>query len=178
VARCKALPAHEPVKVKIVAHETDISKWVVWFEFDGFLGYLDPLFVFAGAYGDPPAHECRRIAVTRIGLSPRLESLLALFQVSGHLPVVEKRDKELLPFARAVPQLVGPASALGGKVSLSQVAIHKPQHSMRHGELRVDRNRALEVRNGGLIALCVVGNRPRGIRPPGFQGRGGSLRAG
>src|SRR5947207_10847895 len=104
------------------------------------------------------------IPVTRIGLSPRLESLLALFQVSGHLPVVEKRDKELLPFARAVPQLVGPASALGGQVSLSQVAIHKSQPPVRHGELRVDRNSALEMRNGGVIALRGVGIVPGSIR--------------
>src|SRR5205807_1407581 len=74
---------HEPVQEKIVGHQTDISKWVVGFELDQFLGCLEPDFVFAGAVGNPPASEGSRITVTRIGLSPRLESLLALFQVSG-----------------------------------------------------------------------------------------------
>jgi len=52
--------------------------------------------------GQPTHQRDQEEGRPRIGLSPRFESLLALFQVSGNLPVVEKRDKELLPFARAV----------------------------------------------------------------------------
>src|SRR5947207_832608 len=48
---------HEPVQENIVGHQTDISKWVVGFEFDQFLGCLEPDFVFAGAVGNPPASE-------------------------------------------------------------------------------------------------------------------------
>ena len=52
-------------------------------------------------------------------MRPQLESLNPLLQVSRRLPVVERNDKELLPVAGAVTQLVCSAGALGGQVCVS-----------------------------------------------------------
>ena len=59
------------------------------------------------------AQRCRLPITARIGLKPQFESLVRLFQISRHLPVVGKVDKEFFSIADAITQLPGVGRALG-----------------------------------------------------------------
>src|SRR5260221_3764426 len=73
----------------------------------------------------------------RIGLKPQLEGLVRLFQISRHLPVVEKVDKKLLPVADSIPQLPGFCGALSRQHGLSNNAVVEPQIRVRHREFGI-----------------------------------------
>jgi hypothetical protein len=68
-------------------------------------------------------------------------------QISGNLPVVQKQDKEPFPLADAVPQLIRFRDVLRAQIGLSHVPAKKSEIRVRHGEFRINRDGALEMRN-------------------------------
>src|SRR6476661_9500498 len=71
------------------------------------LGCFDRSFKSACPLGGKAPEQIvgtRWVVPPRIGLKPRLEGLVGLFQVSCDLPVVGKIDKKLLPVAGSFPE--------------------------------------------------------------------------
>ncbi len=80
------------------------------------LGYLDRSIKSACPLGGKPPEQIvgtRWVVPPRIGLKPRLEGLVRLFQVSRDRPVVGKVDEKSLAIADTTTQLPGRCRALG-----------------------------------------------------------------
>ena len=134
----------QAVEVLIAGGKIDIPDGKVRIELDRFLGFFDRLFVFAEDRVNHRRQESVGIGFARISLRPQLTGLLRLFQVSRHLQIVGRGDKELLRVTGAIPQLIGFARALRGEGRLSNIAVHAPQIRIGHREFGVDLNGALE----------------------------------
>ena len=105
----------------------------------------------------------------RIDLIPRFESFIRLFQVSRHLAVVSKFDKEALKFADAISQLPGFPRALSGQDGLSMGAIRQTQLSVRQSEVRIYRDCPLEKRDRRSIPGRNDGPQAGTVRFEGIQ---------
>src|SRR4029079_7706096 len=129
-------------------------------------GYLDRSFKSACPLGGKAPEQIvgtRWVVPPRIGLKPRLEGLVRLFQVSCDLPVVGELDKKLFAVAGSFPELPGSCGALSRQHGLTKTAIAKPQIRVRDRELGIDfystavKRHASVTPGGGCLYSGAVG---------------------
>ena len=75
-------------------------------------GLFDHQLILSGACGEEPRHEPGRDRIARVGLRPQAKRLALLFEVAGHVPVINRHDEEAIAVARVIAQPVGFAGAL------------------------------------------------------------------
>jgi len=73
---------------------------------------FDHQLILSGACSEEPRHEGGGDRIARVGLRPQPESLALLFEVAGHVPVINRHDEEAIAVGRVIAQLVGFAAAL------------------------------------------------------------------
>jgi hypothetical protein len=115
------------------------------------------------AFGkEPPGRGGPRIP--RIRLLPKLECCHCLVRLSRPDPVVACFDREPLPLAHLLPQLVSLADVLGRPLRLMLVAVHVRHVRIGDGEIRIELHRSLEEGQGctlpsfGLLLLSQAIN--------------------
>ena len=110
-------------------------------------GFLDHQLILSGACGEEPRHEPGRDRIARVGLRPQAERLAFLFEVAGHLPVINRHDEEAIAVGRVIAQLVGFAGALFAEDGLPARAVQQAQLRMRNRETWIDLDGAFEQRD-------------------------------
>lgn len=95
-----------------------------------------------------------RSRIARIGVVPLLIHFVFFFNFSGRVAVVVRLDVESLPFAGSFAKVIGFLKEFKTAVGFRQVVVAHSQYRIRHGEIGIKLDGALQMGNG----LVVVGS--------------------
>jgi hypothetical protein len=116
-----------------------------------------------------------RHVVSRVCLYPQVVSLDRLVQFPRHPTVIPRSDTEPFPFANPLAKLERFRQILVEQLVLIEVAVFRCQCHVRHSEIGVQFDGALEERDLLELRYLPLSFKSRVISLERFQRRGGSL---
>src|ERR1035438_6005086 len=105
-----------------------------------------------------------------IALDLVLVGLPGLAEFSG-VQIVGGSDRQLLPFTGVIPQLESSGEVFARASSLGEAVIFAAYRHEAHGEVGIELNGALMMRQSRGRALLTVGSLPEAVRFQSFERR-------
>src|SRR3954464_4270300 len=112
-----------------------------------------------------------RLEIPWIRLSPGLQRLYGLLEISLDLPVEGEIDIKPLAVTGVQPMLPGFLRALQSPAELTDAGVHATDSGMGRGKLRVDLDRPLKVRQGFQMSFRLHCLNPEAVCLQGVQRR-------
>src|SRR5262249_51778601 len=113
--------------------------------------------------------EGRRLA--RVITGPQIVGADGFVQLSGPIQVIAAGNPKAFVGAHAIAKFVGFSCGFKRKRALADIAVARSQAAVGNGEIRVDLDSPLQVRQRSQVALAVGDFSTNAVRLKSFQGR-------